>query len=171
MTLGPVWGSETLPCPTSPSLPHSPPHPILHSSPVEALGGWDGAPEPLAWLCPCPSCRQPCPRPPPAPPPQGSDASRSSPCRAWVLLSCPWGVSSCGHPVGCLRTDPQLEEAGRSLLGPHLRLPGVTPRSGPSARLLRRLALSAGAASAPASGAVAQQTGAQVTSSEAAPGT
>lgn len=54
MTLGPVWGSEMG---TPPHLPFppplsAPPYPPLFST--EALGGWDGAPEPWAWLCPCP---------------------------------------------------------------------------------------------------------------------
>ena len=120
MVLGPVRDSETLPHPTSPSFPHSSPRPILHSSQVETLGGWDGAPEALGLAVSLPELQAPLS---PATL-QGSGASSSSPSRAWVLLSCPWGVGSCGHPqpVGRLRTDPQLEEVGQSPQGPHLRL-------------------------------------------------
>lgn len=163
MTLGPVWGSEMVAPPHLPFPPplSAPPHPPLFSNRgpwglgrrPRALGVAVSLPELQAALPPST--------------PQGSGASRSSPCRAWVLLSCPWGVGSCGHPVGRLWTDPQLEEAGRSLQGPHLRLPRGHTEVWP--RL--QTPLSAGTASSPASGAVAQQTGTQVTSSEAAPGT
>ena len=162
MTLGPVRGSEMvtpLHLPFPPPL-SAPPHPPLFSNRgpwglrrrPRALGVAVSLPELQAALPPSTL--------------QGSGASRSSPCRAWVLLFCPWGVDSCGHPVGRLRTEPQLEEAGRSLQGPLLRLPRGHTQVWPQVQT----PLSAGAASSPASGAVAQQTGAQVTSSEAAPG-